>query len=79
MTLFPEFGSKEVSPYHHADKVFVWRNRYTEGYKIGLGFESEPLDLSNYLFIRTRERLLLENKVNDPQRVMKNRKANPLT
>jgi len=35
--------------------------------------------LSNYLFIRTRERLLLENKVNAPQRVMKSGKPSKLT
>lgn len=39
----------------------------------------QPLDLSNYLFIRTRERLLLENKVNAPQRVLKSGKPNKLT
>ena len=38
----------------------------------------QPLDLSNYLFVRTRERLLLENKVNGPQRVMKNGKPSKL-
>jgi len=37
------------------------------------------MDLSNFLFVRTRERLLLENKVNAPQRVMKNGKNNKLT
>jgi hypothetical protein len=37
------------------------------------------MDLSNFVFIRTRERLLLENKVNAPQRVMKNGKPSKLT
>lgn len=37
------------------------------------------MDLSNYLFIRTRESLLLENKVKAPQRVNKSGKENKLT
>lgn len=37
------------------------------------------MDLSNYVFIRTRERLLLENKVHAPQKVMRSGKANNLT
>jgi hypothetical protein len=37
------------------------------------------MDLSNYLFVRTRERLLFENKVNAPSRVNKSGKVNKLT
>jgi hypothetical protein len=37
------------------------------------------MDLSNYVFIRTRERLLLENKVRAPQQVNKTGKTNKLT
>jgi hypothetical protein len=37
------------------------------------------MDLSNYLFVRTRERLLFENKVNAPARVNKSGKVNKLT
>jgi hypothetical protein len=37
------------------------------------------MDLSNYLFIRTRERLLFENKVKAPQRVNKSGKVNAIT
>jgi hypothetical protein len=37
------------------------------------------MDLSNYVFIRTRERLLLENKVKEPHRVNKSGKVNKLS
>jgi hypothetical protein len=37
------------------------------------------MDLSNYLLIRTRERLLLENKVNAPHKVMLSGSANKWT
>ena len=41
---------------------FVWRNKMTDGYKIGASFKDVPLDLSNYLLIRTRENILFRNK-----------------
>jgi hypothetical protein len=44
-------------------KKFVWRNKMTDGYKICPSFKDIPLDLSNYLLIRTREHLLLTNKI----------------
>lgn len=34
----------------------------TDGYKIGASFKDVPLDLSNYLLIRTRENILFRNK-----------------
>jgi hypothetical protein len=55
-----------VPTYHNPDKVYVWRNHVTDGYKIGRDYEDSPMDLSNYLLIRTRERLLLENKISQP-------------
>lgn len=42
-----------------------------EGYKVGMAYKDQPMDLSNFLLIRTRERLLFENKVNAPAAVMK--------
>lgn len=56
----------------------MWRNHYTEGYKIGQAYTQQPMDLSNYLFIRTRENMLLQNKVNAPQRVLKSGKTSRL-
>jgi hypothetical protein len=34
-----------------------------EGYKIGDGYTQQPMDLSNYLLVRTRERFLLNTRV----------------
>lgn len=73
----PQNGSRVVSAYSGAN--LIWRNHFTQSYKVGQAYLSQPLDLSNYLFIRTRERLLLENKVNAPQRVMKSGKPSKLT
>jgi hypothetical protein len=63
-----------VDPYHQQATTFVWRNYYTDGYKISLTYAEKPLDLSNYLFIRTRERFLLSNRVKAPQLVLKSGK-----
>ena len=73
----PQKGSRVISAYTGAN--LIWRNHYTQSYKVGQAYLQQPLDLSNYLFIRTRERLLLENKVNAPQRVMKSGKPNKLS
>lgn len=35
----------------------------TDGYKIGESYKDIPLDLSHFLLIRTREHLLLQNKL----------------
>ena len=73
----PQKGSRVVTAYSGAN--LIWRNHFTQSYKVGQAYLQQPLDLSTFLFIRTRERLLLENKVNAPQRVMKSGKANKLT
>lgn len=72
-------GSKSVFPYRNPDQTFVWRNHYTEGYKIGLAYTEQPMDLTNYLFIRTRERFLLSNKVKAPHLVIQSGKPSKLT
>jgi hypothetical protein len=46
---------------------------------MGQAYTQQPMDLSNYLFVRTRERLLFENKVNTPSKVNKSGKVNKLT
>jgi hypothetical protein len=66
--------SKPAATYHNPDKVYVWRNHVTDGYKVGRDYEDSPMDLSNYLLIRTRERIVLENKIASPQNVMKSKK-----
>jgi hypothetical protein len=73
----PHKGSRVLSAYSGAN--LIWRNHFTHSYKVGQAYLSQPLDLSNFLFIRTRERLLLENKVNAPKRVLKSGKINKLT
>ena len=46
-------------------KSYVWRNKEADAYKIAAGYQDVPLELSNYLLVRTREHLLLQNKVQD--------------
>lgn len=77
--VIPQKGARLVNPYHHPNTSFIWRNHFTEGYNIGQAYLQQPMDLSNYVFIRTRERLLLENKVNTPQKVLRSGKANYFT
>ena len=48
-----------VNPYYKPELNFIWRNHVADGYKIGQAYTQQPLDLSNYLLIRTRENLLL--------------------
>jgi len=73
----PHKGSRVLSAYSGAN--LIWRNHFTQSYKVGQAYLSQPLDLSNFIFIRTRERILLENKVNAPGRVMKSGKNSKLT
>ena len=40
----------------------MWRQRGEDAYKISDAFEDDPLELSHYLLIRTRELLFLTNK-----------------
>ena len=42
---------------------FIWRNAYLDGYKIGEGFEDRPTELSNFLLVRTRSSILMQNRV----------------
>ena len=50
---------------------FVWRNAVLDGYKVSPAFSQQPMDLSNYLLLRTREHMLLSNKVHHTDRVLK--------
>lgn len=68
-----------VNPSQTPDTNFVWRNQYADSYKIGEAYRSLPMDLSNYLFIRTREHILFENKVHAPAAVLKSNKAGPVS
>ena len=46
-------------------KKFVWRNQGDDNYKITEAFEDNPLELSHYLLVRTREHIFLQNKVEE--------------
>mmetsp|Transcript_16386 Transcript_16386/g.22173 ORF Transcript_16386/g.22173 Transcript_16386/m.22173 type:complete len:99 (+) Transcript_16386:104-400(+) len=41
---------------------YIWRNKGEDQYKISETFADNPLELSNYLLVRTREHLFLQNK-----------------
>lgn len=75
----PQRNARAITAYSQSSANLVWRNHFTWAYKVSQGYESQPMDLSNFVFIRTRERMLLENKVNAPQKVMNNGKASKLT
>lgn len=60
---FEEQTSKPVFPFQSPDKNFIWRNGVSDNYKVGIAFQQEPLDLSNFLFLRVRERHLLLSKL----------------
>ncbi len=51
----------------------------TDGYKISDTYEDSPMDLSNYMLLRVRERMLLESKMASPSLVMKAGKHHPVT
>lgn len=75
----PSNKAQLLSAYRNQQSNMIWRNHVTQNYKVGQAFTQQPMDLSNYLFIRTRERLLFENKVKAPQRVNKSGKVNSIT
>lgn len=72
-------GSVKEVPTYNAGRTVVWRNHVTDNYKVVEGFAQQPLDLSNFLFVRTRENLLLQNKVHNPSKVLKSGKAGLLS
>ena len=41
------------------NKKYIWRNKGDDQYKITEAFADNPLELSNYLLIRTREHIFL--------------------
>jgi len=52
-----EPGSKYVCT--ESDQKLVWRNQLADGYKVNHGYLDTPMDLSNFLLLRTREAMLL--------------------
>lgn len=50
-------GSESGKP-----KQYIWRNKGDQDYKISEAYADNPLELSHYLLIRTREHMFLTNK-----------------
>ena len=44
---------------------YVWRDKEDDAYKITEAYKDDPLELSHFLLIRTREYLLLQNKLEE--------------
>ena len=65
LTITGSRSSRLVKPQASAlASKYIWRNKALDGYKIADdGVEDKPLDLSNYLLLRTREQMLLQNRV----------------
>ena len=69
-----DYASKPINPFLHPGSTFIWRNNALQDYKIGDAYLDKPLELSNYLVVRSRERLLLESKVRSPSLVFGKRR-----
>ena len=65
-----DLGQTQASLHGLPLKKYIWRNKGDDMYKISDAFEDNPLELSNYLLVRTREHLYLQNKIEQklPQR-----------
>lgn len=63
--LFPIYSRKAlIDPITLAGtKKMVWRNQYTDTIKITNAYKENPLELSNLLFLRTREREMMHNRL----------------
>ena len=47
----------------------------TQYYKVSDSFMDDPLELTNYLLVRSKETVVLHNKVNHPDRVLSRGKS----
>ena len=47
------------------EQKFVWRDKEDDAYKITEAYRDDPLELSHYLLVKTREYLLLQNKLEE--------------
>ena len=56
-----------IRPLSHLEpserRKIIWRNKADDQYKIAMHFADNPLDLTHYCLIRTREHLYMQNKV----------------
>ena len=44
-------------------KKMVWRTSYSDTFKLTLGYRDKPMELANFLFLRTREREMMKNRI----------------
>lgn len=65
--------SQLVSPMEVAakGKKLVWRNQYDDTLKITSGYADKPVELGNFLFLRTRERNMLHNRIYQKKETVK--------
>ena len=63
MMIVPQRGNEITQKTFESGKKLIWRNKAADGYKIGLCYEDVPLDLSHYLLMRSREQMILQNKL----------------
>lgn len=54
-------------------KNLVWRNKMADDCKISSDFQDVPLELSYFLLMRTRERMMLENRLSKDSRLIRKR------
>ncbi len=55
-------------------KNLVWRNSHDEDHFLSPSFKDVPLELSYFLLNRTRERLILENRLQKDNSLLSGRK-----
>jgi len=57
-------------------KKFIWMGPrgILDAFKISdVAYEDKPMDLSNYMLLRTKEKMLLEAKLKDPELVRRSK------
>ena len=67
-------GSQNLETAQHTNKKFIWlpRGGIFDQIKISEdSYETKPMDLSNFLVLRTKEKMVLEAKLKDPALVLK--------
>jgi len=53
------------------DKKMVWRTSYFDTLKISQAYRDKPMELANFLFLRTREREMMKNRIENTKQTVK--------
>ena len=53
------------------DKKMVWRTSYFDTLKISPAYRDKPMELANFLFIRTREREMMMNRIENTKQAVR--------